>query len=384
MTERAIECRVGFSGSADPSAAAEEACAAAALDAPDLAIAFVSSAHGRAAESMATRFRDALRPRAFLGCTVQGTIATGVEIESGPSVVLFAARLPGARLSTFHVAAREAPDGFVFDGLPDAPAEGSGEVATLLFPDPFTSPVTELLSALDRSPVIVGGVASGASMPGGNRLFRDGEVHRGGTVGVLLEGARVRPLVSQGCRPIGRPFVITKANGNLVEALAGKPAAERLKEVFEALPEADRALARRGLQLGLAMEERRERHGQGDFLIRGLMGLDPETKAIAVSDHVRVGQTAQFQVRDGPSAKEEFARLLREFRGEAKGALLFSCNGRGRRLFREADADALAMRKRFGELPLAGFFAAGEIGPVAGRAHLHGFTASAAIFCAPA
>lgn len=379
----AIEIGVGQSLEPDPLLAAERACDAIRIDAPDLVLAFLSATHLARAEAMAAAVRTRLRPRAFLGCTVQGTIATGSESESGPSAVVFAARLPGSSVRTFHATARESMEGYRFAGLPDP---GAGPAApVLLLPDPFTSPVVEMLDALDASAPVFGGVASGASVPGGNRLFRDGEVHRGGAVGAALEGVSIRPVVSQGCRPVGRPYVVTRVDRNLVQGLGGRPAAERLKEIIDSLSEEDRALARRGLHVGIVMEERKDRYDQGDFLIRGLMGMDPSSGAIAVTDRVRVGQTLQFQVRDRRSAKEDFARMLGAAAREpgAKGALLFACNGRGSRFFGEKDADANAVRERFPSLPLAGFFAAGEIGPVGGRPYLHGYTASLALFCDP-
>jgi small ligand-binding sensory domain FIST len=156
-----------------------------------------------------------------------------------------------------------------------------------------------------------------------------------------------------------------------------------------ALPAADQEKLAQGVHLGMLINEYRAEPGQGDFLIRAVVGADPESGAIAAGDHIEVGQTVQFQVRDAESADQDLRRTLeRESAAlggrRAAGALLFTCNGRGSRLFAEADHDAGLLAKMLGDIPVAGFFCAGELGPVGGRNCLHGFTASIALFPAAA
>jgi small ligand-binding sensory domain FIST len=184
--------------------------------------------------------------------------------------------------------------------------------------------------------------------------------------------------VSQGCRPIGRPYVVTKAEQNLIEELAGKPAMERLQELAAAATEDERELLRQGLHVGLVVDEHKADFARGDFLVRNLLGADEQTGALAVGEQVGVGQTVQFHVRDAAAADEDLRELLAD--ADADAALLFTCNGRGRHLFGVADHDAGLVEKLLGPIPLAGAFCAGEIGPVGGRNFLHGFTASLALF----
>jgi small ligand-binding sensory domain FIST len=191
----------------------------------------------------------------------------------------------------------------------------------------------------------------------------------------------VRTVVSQGCRPVGRPYVVTKSEANVIHELGGRKAMAVLKEVFEGMSEEERQLFRQAPHLGCVIHEAQESFDRGDFLVRNLMWADPDSGAIAVGEILRRGQTVQFHVRDSDAASEDLDTLLaREREAAAGGALLFSCNGRGTRLFETPDHDVSATRRALGEIPVAGFFAAGELGPVGGRNFMHGFTASLALF----
>ncbi|CRH13447.1 FIST C domain protein [Mycobacterium tuberculosis] len=219
---------------------------------------------------------------------------------------------------------------------------------------------------------------------GDTRLFRDHDVLTSGVVGVRLPGMRGVPVVSQGCRPIGYPYIVTGADGILITELGGRPPLQRLREIVEGLSPDERALVSHGLQIGIVVDEHLAAPGQGDFVIRGLLGADPSTGSIEIDEVVQVGATMQFQVRDAAGADKDLRltveRAAARLPGRAAGALLFTCNGRGRRMFGVADHDASTIEELLGGIPLAGFFAAGEIGPIAGRNALHGFTASMALF----
>jgi small ligand-binding sensory domain FIST len=276
---------------------------------------------------------------------------------------------------------QETPDGAALTGWPslgDRPP-----ASLLLFADPFTFPVDAFLQRVNRDLPglqIIGGLASSAGSPGGNRLVLDDRVVDEGAVGVFVDGGsiEVRTLVSQGCRPIGRPYVVTRAEQNLIEELGGKPAIERLQELAGAASEEERELLRGGLHVGLVVDEHKAEFGRGDFLVRNLLGADESSGALAVGEQVSVGQTVQFHVRDAGAADEDLREMLTGV--DADAALLFTCNGRGRHLFTVPDHDAGMVENLLGPIPLAGAFCAGEIGPVGGRNFLHGFTASLALF----
>ena len=204
-----------------------------------------------------------------------------------------------------------------------------------------------------------------------------------------LGGAvRVTPVVSQGCEPIGEAWTITDAERNIVRAIGGRPAYEVLADTIQALGAPQRERVRRNLLVGLAMDEYRDEFGRGDFLIRNLMGVDQSSGAIAVAAEVKVGQTLQFQIRDARAADEELRAMLGAARDDgpladaAPAALLFACNGRGAGLFGGPDHDARTVRDILGDVPLAGLFCNGEIGPVGPKTFIHGFTASLALISA--
>jgi small ligand-binding sensory domain FIST len=344
---------------------------------PDLVVFFASPHHVGAFEDIASSMRALLDPAVLLGCTAESVIGGPREVEAGPGLSLFAARLPDTLLTPVRLELVPTPDGPAIIGWPDRP---SGSL--LLLADPFSFPADTFLERVNEDIPglrVVGGLASAAARPGGNRLAVDADVSDKGAVGVLLDGGvEVRTIVSQGCRPVGKPYVVTKAERNFIYELGGKPALQRLQETATAASEEERELMRRGLHIGCVVDEQRLEFGRGDFLIRQVMGADQGSGVIAVGDVVEVGRTVQFQVRDAASADEDLRHLLSESKADA--ALLFTCNGRGTRLFGVPDHDAAAVEDVIGPLPLAGCSCAGEVGPVGNRNFLHGFTASLALF----
>jgi len=344
---------------------------------PDLVMLFTSPHHAGAFEDVASSVRGLLDPTVLLGGTAGAVIGGGREIEDSPALSLFAARLPATMLTPVRLEVVPTPDGPSLVGWPDHP-----DGTMLLLADPFTFPADAFLERVNEDLPklqIIGGLASAAMQPGGNRLALDDQVTDAGAVGVVLSGGvEIRTVVSQGCRPVGKPYVVTRSDRNFILELGGKPALQRLQETATAADEEERELMRRGLQIGCVVDETRLEFSRGDFLVRGVVGADQLSGAIAVGDNVPVGRTVQFQVRDAGSADEDLRDLLTS--AEADAALLFTCNGRGQRLFGEADHDAGVVDQLLGPLPLAGCFCAGELGPVGARNFLHGFTASLALF----
>jgi small ligand-binding sensory domain FIST len=230
---------------------------------------------------------------------------------------------------------------------------------------------------------VLGGLAS-ATHAGLGPLFRDGDVLSGGAVACSLAGVEVLSCVSQGATPVGPEMTITAARGNVIEELASKPALERIGEVVAGLPTRERRLASAGLVLGIVIDENQPSYERGDFLVRPLIAADRDSGAVVLGERVRVGQSVRLHIRDAASADEDLREALRGRAaalgpGGAAGALLFTCNGRGLRLFESPDHDAAALEAALGA-PAAGFFCAGEIGPVGGRNFIHGFTATMALF----
>ncbi len=351
--------------------------------APDLVTLFVSPQFEDDVPSIVDGAGERVGDAVVLGCMAGGVIGPDHEVEDVPAVAAWAASLPGVAVTPFRLTFERDGESGVIDGFDELPSADRGDVVVMLA-DPFTFPSDLLLEHLNENAAgvpVIGGQASGGLEAGRNILVANGEIVREGAAGVILRGGEATSwLVSQGCRPIGETYAVTRAERNVIFELGGAPALRRLEEAYAEANPRDQLLMRRGLHVGRAISELKADLGRGDFLIRNVMGVDPKSGAIAVTDVVEVGQTVQFQVRDADSAREDLRSLLDRERGDdprpVAGALLFSCNGRGQALFGQPDHDLGALRRAFGDVPVAGFFAAGELGPVGGRNFLHGFTAS--------
>jgi small ligand-binding sensory domain FIST len=337
--------------------------------------------------------RQGLGSRHVIGCSGAGIIGDREECEEQPAVAVLAGELPGVSIQSFHITAEEleeagSPDywHFQLEVTPDV------EPKFVLLADPFSVPATNLVQELGEAfpgAPIVGGLASGGRPAGATRLLLDDELVEGGAVGVALAGpVMLRTVVSQGCRPIGQPFTITRAEKNIIFELAGRPPLAVLQEMLPQLAATDQQLARTALFLGRVINEYQEDFGRGDFLVRNLIGHDPNSGALALGDWIRPGQTVQFQVRDGTSAAEDLQELLRRqqqwtAQEPVRGALLFSCLGRGAGMYGVQNHDINALQSALGPMPAAGFFANGEIGPVGAVPFIHGFTSVIGLFAEP-
>lgn len=368
----------------------------------DVMMLFITPHHIEGLGAIHEALTRAFDPRCELGLTTEGVIGVGREIESAPGLSVLVGSMPGAELRSFALE----PDDWDRMLADDAAAAselslgGQPPQALMLMADPFTTPVVRVLPAIPqwfphRTPMLLGGVASGTRTAGGNRLLCNGRIARGGAVGLALgQGVHVQPTVSQGCRPIGSPVVITKTmpeKRHIVMELGGRNALGHIHEVVHSLSENDQALVQaNGLLVGCVIDEYKRRFGRGDFLIRGIIGVDQDAGYIAIGDpDLRVGQTIQFQLRDAATAEQDFALMLEaqklydpvsDGRG---GAILFSCNGRGRRLYDRPHVDAQLVHDAIGPAPLTGCFAAGEFGPISGRNCVHGHTASLVVLRPP-
>jgi small ligand-binding sensory domain FIST len=265
----------------------------------------------------------------------------------------------------------------------------SNDHSMLLLIDPGCDGINDLISGLDYAcpaAVKLGGIACPHSAPHHSLLFDQGVC--GGAVGCLIDGAwGLDPVVAQGCRPIGPVFEVEQAQRNVVlEVSVGnerKSPVAALQAILSDLTPQERELVKHSLFLGVgrnsfSLDPSQEEQASA-FLVRNLVGVDPRNGAVAVAERMRVGQQVQFQLRDGDTSSQELRQLLRRQHQERPTplvGLLFACLGRGSGLYGHADGDVGVCRDLFGDLPVAGAFCNGEVGPVAGTTHLHGYTAS--------
>ena len=345
---------------------------------PDVAAVFVTAGHAGALEDIAATVRTILRPEVLVGAAAVSVIGGHREVEDRPGISVWAARSRG--IQPVRIQTTRTDEGWTIQGLPRRAVDGNRTL--VLFADPYSFPAEGFLEQLETTCpglTVVGGIASGAKGPGGSRLVVDDTVHTDGAVGLLLgRDADVTPVVSQGCRPVGEPLVVTRCERNVVYELGGRPALERLREVVEDLDPDDRRRAATGLQVGLVINERQATFGTGDFLVRNVLGVDTAAGAVGVAEVLSVGQTIQFHLRDAATADLDLRAALTGRQGD--GALVFTCTGRGQALFGFPDHDADVVSSGLATRATAGFFAGGELGPVGGRNFLHGFSTSILVF----
>ena len=351
---------------------------------PDLLLVFVDSRYTGNYADIIARLKEQTGARHLIGASGQSVIGSSLEAEEGSAIAILGLSLPGAELTPIAVDPQSMPDD-LFTPIEDGPG------TWLLFSNPFTIMTDQLVSHLQQlrpEIVLLGGMASSHRQQQGCAVFIDDRVLMGGAAMMGLQGVSVRPVVAQGAEPLGQPWIVTDCEANTVKSLGSRPALEVLQETLSELDDATRERAVRNLLVGLAMDEYKESHERGDFLIRNVMGADREQGTVSINAIPRVGQTFQFQFRDAQAADDDLRTRLSDLRDalapeeEVLGALLCSCNGRGRGLFGEPDHDAGALSEIFGPVPTAGFFCNGEIGPVGGENYLHGFTASIAVLTA--
>lgn len=354
----------------------------------DLAVVFVTELYpGMKPAEIPGLIRKHLPCPALIGCNTSGVIAGKEEIEGEPGVSLLAMRLPGVKISPFALMPKE------LDAV-DKPARliesldlfPTDRPKFLALGDPMSCDVDKLTQVFnDAYPgaPLIGGLASGPALRKPGWLLVGNEHYAQGAVGAALSGdVEFEVVVAQGCRPVGKPYTITRADGNIVRELGGRQPIELLRETVSMLPAEDQALARHSLFAGLLMNEVRAKFKRGDFLIRNIMGFEAETGSLMIGAGVKAGQTLQFQLRDAETSDEDLrAHLegLKDGDGAPRGALLVSCCGRGRGLYGAPGHDANLVQSLKGPLPLAGFFANGELGPVGGRNFVHGYTSSLAV-----
>jgi small ligand-binding sensory domain FIST len=358
---------------------------------PDLLIVFVSSEHAARFEAVMELLRREFEGSFLFGCCASAVIGAGQEVEDRAAISLTGAILPGVRMRGTHLDAAQVPPVYaeprVWEDTMHMTA--SQQPSFLVLADPFSFETETFVKGLDRvfpGSAKVGGLASGARQVGSTALFLGDRVYHSGAITLALTGdIQVDAIVSQGCRPIGEPMFVTGAHENLIREIDGHAARDVLSELFEKLSPADRDAFSHSLFLGLAIQSKANEYEPGDFLIRNILGMDPQSGALWVNAEVPTRSVVQFHFRDAAAAALDLERALLEYRHSplfvpSGGALLFSCASRGADLYGQPDHDSNAFRRLVADVPLGGFFCNGEIGPVQDSTFLHGHTSAFAVF----
>ena len=324
------------------------------------------------------------------GCSSQGLIVGEQEVEHNAGLALALYNLPGAQLNAAH---------FTQEEVEEANGPGYWRLETgiepeqtngwLVFIDPFHLDSETWLRTWNEgyAPLpVLGGLASGDFTEQHTQVYLNGDVFEEGGVAISVGGdIKLAAVTSQGCTPIGETWTLTKVDQNIIHSIGNRPAYEVLAETFNALSPEEQKSARGNLFIGLVVNEYLDDFHRGDFLIRNLLGADPQSGSIAVGALPRAGQTVQFQRRSASAATEDMNELLNRAKNQIGnvpiyGACLCCCNGRGLGMFGKPNHDAQLVQQRLGPLGLSGFFCNGEIGPIGEKNFLHGYTASLALF----
>ncbi|MBO0779651.1 MAG: FIST C-terminal domain-containing protein [Ktedonobacteraceae bacterium] len=357
----------------------------------DLIVLFASGAYADYFPAIIRTVRHEMGSPVLIGCSSYGVIGSGVELEDVPALSLLALSLPGASLHAARFTQEmleQCPQPSQWRDYTKLPLDDIN--AWLIFADPFRLDCEELIDELAAAypgVPMLGGLASGDLSEQRTYVFLNDEVYGDGGVGLAIGGDyTLLPLVSQGCEPIGKPWIITDAHPDgLILAISNRPAYDVLLDTIDALTPGEQRRAWRNLLIGLAANEYYETFTRGCFLIRTLLGVERGTRGLVVSATPRIGQTIQFQVRDPAAADLDFKEILRRVHNQLGeehrpvAGVLCSCNGRGIGMFGVPSHDAKLIARELGPLPLTGLFCNGEIGPVGKRPFLHGFTASLAL-----
>jgi hypothetical protein len=272
-----------------------------------LALLVASRHHAPSAGSVLDAVRRAVGPERVIGCVAETVVGGDREVEEGPAVVVWLASLPEPA-ETFHMEFVRTSKGGVFAGYR---FKGRGSGPYLLIGDPFSFPTNHLLRHLNEQipgTIVMGGMTSGGMGPGETRLFVDDRVVDEGAVGARLPGVRIRPLVSQGCGPVGDVYTVTRAEGNVIHELGGRSPLLRFQELADGLSPEDRTLLGRGLYVGRAIDEYKVEPGRGDFLIRQVMGVDQRSGALAVGIGSRWERPSSSTCGTRPQPTRIFAR----------------------------------------------------------------------------
>lgn len=324
------------------------------------------------------------------GCSSASLVANGEELESAGGLVLALYSLPGATLKGVRFSqddVEKAEDDHFW------PVEtgviGANVNSWLAFIDPFHLDAESWLRTWNQNysgvPVF-GGLASGNFPEPLTQVYLDGEAYEDGGVAIAVGGdVELTGVISQGCTPIGEAWTLTRVEQNLIRHIGNRPAYTVLSETVSQLSPEDQRKAQGNLFIGLVVNEYLDEFHRGDFLVRNLLGGDPNSGVLAVGALPRMGQTIQFQRRDASAADEDMNELLERTKKDLTGrtiygGCLFCCNGRGKSLFGRPSHDAALVQAHFDLPGLAGFFCNGEIGPVGAKNFLHSHTAALALF----
>jgi small ligand-binding sensory domain FIST len=313
---------------------------------------YVSDAFAGEVDAILAYFRGATGVAHWTGSVGVGVCGGGTEYLEEPALAVMLGEFDPADFSMLPLLRTPAD----VDALPHG-----GAYLAVVHGDLANGRIQDLIVRLS------GRLASG---------FVDGVV-RGGLSGVLFgERVKLATRLTQGISPLGPRHIVTAADKNIVGSLDHRPALDVMKEEMGDVLAQDLRRAAGHIFVGLPVQG----SDTGDYLVRNILGVDPQNGLVAIGEHVKPGDALMFCRRDRHSATDDLQRMLDAIRGQIggviRGGLYFSCLGRGRNMFGAPNRELGLIRNTLGEFPLVGFFANGEIS----HNRLYGYTGVLTLF----
>ncbi|MGB0712721.1 MAG: FIST signal transduction protein [Gammaproteobacteria bacterium] len=341
----------------------------------NLGFLYLSDHHGADAEAIVELLRLQTGVSHWTGTVGMGVIATGTEYYDGPALSILIGAFEPDSFRCFHSGGRD------LKPLTEGEAEwlsGSSQHFAVVHGDPRNMAVPLMIEAMGSE--IPGGFSVGGLASSNTDHFPliAGTVASAGLSGVVFnESTQVSTALTQGCSPISAPVEVTESLKNILVTLGGRPALEVMKEAMGEMLARDLNKAAGYIFAGLPVEG----SDTGDYMVRNLVGVDPDNGLVAIGETIETGRNVMFCRRDGQTAQDDLLRMIQDIRKRAgerpiRGGLYFSCLGRGRHMFGEASRELGIIQQELGDVPIAGFFANGEIS----HSRLYGFTGVLTLF----
>jgi len=346
---------------------------------PDWCVAFVTGDHAGRMPSLLAALANAAGTPYVAGCSAAGVMAGAREVEGGSAVAVLAVASDTIRGTPFlfHDDGDHGLTAGTRIGQRLSTSRGTDDLV-LLWPDPLQIRPDRLLQGIGAAlgPICAaGGAASIAGTAEDTFQFSGTQLAVGAIAGMRLSGDfRYQVAVSQGCRPLCEPLLVTRSHENLILEIEGKPALDALREQVAAeLADVSGMVGQ--LFVGLLPDLESGAVRPGEYLVRNIVAADPDTGVLGIADAVEEGQRILFARREPTSAREELAAAIERVRPSRTGldyrfGLYFNCVARGRSLYGKENVDSALLAAGLPEVPLLGFFSNAELAPLRGVNHL--------------
>jgi len=382
--------RAGVGQSSDASTAravtdaVEQGLAQAGVSHADAALVFFSAEHSARERELVETIRRAAGTDRIAGCSAAGVLTSNGEVEGGRGLAVMVVSSDQLECQPLLFKPLRERDGDIGAELAAvaAPTQASGSLVTL-FPDTYNGQPQRLLESLHDergfTPVIGAGASENGAAQATYQLSSAG-VTSNAVAGLYLNGSFQSHIeITQGCQPITDPMVITKAERNLIYEIDERPALEVFAGLLKGPLAEDLRRALTVLFVGLPADRLINSVAPGKYLIRNIIGIDPDKGILGVAEEVTEGESMIFAMRDGQRARDDLNQMLQRQVNNLGGrkpafGFYFNCCGRGSSLYGIPGIDSAYIKQALGDFPLIGMFGGYELAPLGRANHLFAYT----------